>query len=255
MNQNHNEWEKEMPQKFRSTMNVVRTSTVPSESMQRFLEAAGDVERTAASWRRSNKNLMLIAMAISLVVAIGAFAVLGDSQIRLLIISGAIAYLYSTLGFARVLYRGVRDYRNAGSVLLDCGKLNTGSFTMFFMSILMFGVIMLASFGIRDIQLVYVIVAIAILLPISLYFFAISRGHLQVRANGIWHYIAFLPWHKIESWGWSGVNQSTLLIQKQGRLSFLNRGILAVPPEMKEQFEDYLQQNCLKNKETEDRKR
>jgi len=245
MNQNQRDWENEMPESFKSIMNHVRTRSIPGESMQRFLQATEDVEKTTAKWRRSNNNLMLSAMAISVLIAIGTFALLAFSQVHFLISSMVIAYLFSTIGFACVLYRAIRDLRNAGPVLMDCGKLKTGAFLTFFISVLMFAGIIFLSNGTRDIKLIYVIAAIAIFLPISLYFFAISRGHLQVRVNGIWHYIGFLPWHEIESWGWTGTASTTLLIQKSGRWSFLKRGVLLVPTEMKGQFEDYLQQNCL----------
>jgi len=245
MNQDQKDWEDEMPESFKSMMNHVRTRSVPGESMQRFLQTTEDVEKTAASWRRSNTHLMLSAMAGGVLITVGTSGLLAFSQVHFLISSMVIAYLFSTIGFANILYRGIRDLPNAGPVLLDCGKLKTHTFAMFFISVLLFSGMIFMSNGTRDINLIYVVVAIAMFLPMSLYFLAISRGHLQVRANGIWHYIGFLPWHKIESWGWSGPSESTLLIQKNGRLPFLNRGVLPVPPEMQEQFEDYLQQNCV----------
>jgi len=226
-------------------MNQVRTRSVPGESMQRFLQATEDVEKTAARWHRSNTHLMISAMAGNVLIAAVTYGLLAFSQVHFMISSMVIAYLFSTIGFANILYRGIRDLRNAGPVLLDCGKIKTRSIEMFLISVLLFAGMIFMSNGTKDINLIYVAAAIAMFLPISLYFLAVSRGYLQVRANGIWHYIGFLPWHKIESWGWSGPSESTLLIQKNGRIPFLNRGVLSVPPEMKEEFEDYLQQNCV----------
>jgi len=249
MNQNQKEWENEMPESFKSAMNHVRTRSVPGESMQRFLQVTEDVEKTAARWHHANANLMRCAMVGGVLIGIGTYGLLASSQVHFLISTMVIAYLFSTIGFARLLYRGIRDLRNAGPVLLDCGKLKTGAFLTLFISVLMFGGIMFLSNGIRDIKLIYVIAAIALLLPISLYFLAISTGRLQVRANGIWHFIAFLPWHEIESWGWTGNANSTLVIQKSGGWPFRGRGVLVIPAEMKGQFEDYLHQNCLKRQQ------
>lgn len=245
MNQNQQDWENEMPDSFKLAMNHVRTRSVPGESMQRFLLVTEDVEKTAARWQRANAKLTRCVMAGSILIAVGTYGLLAFSQVHILISTMVIAYLYSTLGFASLLYQGIRDLRNAGPVLMDCGKLKTEAFLMFFISIVPFAAIVFLSPSARDINQIYVIAAIAILLPISLYFVTISRGHLQVRANGIWHYIGFLPWHEIDSWGWTGSANSTLLIQKRGRWSFLKRGVLRIPDDMKEQFDDYLHQNCV----------
>jgi hypothetical protein len=71
MNQNHDEWETNMPAEFRTELSNVRSSVAPGESMTRFMLAAEEVESTVAAMKRASFNANLLAIAVCVVVAVG----------------------------------------------------------------------------------------------------------------------------------------------------------------------------------------
>jgi len=242
MNQNHDEWETNMPAEFRTELSNVRSSVAPGESMKRFMLAAEKVELTVALMNRESFNANLLAIAVCVVVAVGTVFLAAWSQVSFLIASILVAYVFSTLGFILVLIRCLRDKRVAGEILMDCGRMKTNGFAFLLLAILPLSMVLMTCVDFNTTPWYYWVLGMTLCLPMAIYFTSIATGHLQVRKNGIWHHIGFLPWHEIESWGWTGESGSTLLITKNGRWPFLRRGAIHVPHDMKEQFEEYLRQ-------------
>jgi hypothetical protein len=245
MNQNHDEWETNMPAEFRTELSNVRSSVAPGESMKRFMLAAEDIELTVAAMKRASFNANLFAILGCVVVATGVAFLVAWSQVSFLIASIIVAYVFSTLSFILVLIRCLRDKRVAGEILMDCGRMNTNGFAFLLLATLPLSIVLMTCVDFNTTPWYYWVLGVIICMPIAIYFSSIATGHLQVRTNGIWHYIGFLPWHEIESWGWTGESESTLLIIKNGRWSFSRRGAFHVPSDMKEQVEEYLRQYCV----------
>ena len=247
MNQNHDEWETNMPAEFRNELSNVRSSVAPGESMRRFMLTAEEVELTVAAIKRASFNANLFAIVGCVVIAIGTVLLLTWSQVGFLIASIVAAYAYSTIGFILVFIRSLRDKRVAGEILMDCGRMKTGGFAFLLLAILPLSIVLMACVDFNTTPWYYWVLGVILCMPIAIYFSSIATGHLQVRTNGIWHYIGFLPWHEIESWGWTGESESTLLIQKSSRSFFSRRGTFPVPAENKIRFEEYLKQYCVCN--------
>ena len=245
MNQNHDEWETNMPAEFRTELSNVRSSVAPRESMKRFMLAAEEVELTVAAMKRASFNANLFAIVGCVVVAIGTSFLIAWSQVSFLIASIVVAYAFSTIGFILVLIRSLRDKRVAGEILMDCGRMKSSGFAFLLLAILPLSIVVMTCVDFRTMPWYYWVLGVLLCLPIAIYFTSIATGHLQVRTNGIWYYFGFLPWHEIESWGWTGESESTLLIQKSGRSHFFRRGSFPVPAENKIRFEEYLKQNCV----------
>jgi hypothetical protein len=242
MKQNHDEWETNMPSDFRTELSNVRSSVAPGESMKRFMLAAEEIELTVAAMKRASFNANLLGLVGCVVVAIGAVFLAAWSQVSFLIASIIVAYVFSTIGFILVLIRGLRDKKVAGAILMGCGRMNTNGFAFLLLAILPLSIVLITCVDFNTTPWYYWVLGVIICMPIAIHFLSIATGHLQVRTNGIWHYIGFLPWHEIESWGWTGESESTLLIVKDGRWSFSRRGAFHVPGDMKEQVEEYLRQ-------------
>jgi hypothetical protein len=242
MKQNHDEWETNMPADFRTELSNVRSSVAPGESMKRFMLAAEEIELTVAAMKRASFNANLLGLVGCVVVAIGAVFLAAWSQVSFLIASIIVAYVFSTIGFILVLIRGLRDKKVAGAILMGCGRMNTNGFAFLLLAILPLSIVLITCVDFNTTPWYYWVLWVIICMPIAIHFLSIATGHLQVRTNGIWHYIGFLPWHEIESWGWTGESESTLLIVKDGRWSFSRRGAFHVPGDMKEQVEEYLRQ-------------
>ena len=245
MNQNHDEWETNMPAEFRTELSNVRSSVAPGESMKRFMLAAEEVELTVAAMRRASFNANLFAFVGCVVVAIGTSFLIAWSQVSFLIASIVVAYVFSTLGFILMLIRSLRDKRVAGEILMDCGPMKTSGIAFILLAILPLSIVLMTCVDFNTTPWYYWVLGVTLCMPVAIYFSSIATGHLEVRTNGIWHYIGFLPWHEIESWGWTGESSSTLLIIKNGRWPFSRRGALHVPNGMKEQVEEYLRQYCV----------
>ena len=245
MNQNHDEWENDMPAEFRTELNNVRSSVAPGESMKRFMLAAEEVELTVAAMQRSSFNANLFGLVGCAVVAIGTAFLIARSQASFLIASIIVAYVFSTIGFILGLIRCLRDKRVAGEILMDCGRMKTSGFAFLLLAILPLSIVLMTCVDFNTTPWYYWVLGVILCMPMAIYFSSIATGHLQVRTNGIWHYIGFLPWHEIESWGWTGESESTLLIIKNGGWPFSRRGAFHVPNDMKEQVEDYLLQYCV----------
>lgn len=245
MNQNHDEWEANMPAEFRNELSSVRSSVVPEESMRRFMLAAEEVELTVAAMKRASFNANLFAIAGCLIVAIGTLLLMAWYQVGFLIASIVVAYAFSTIGFILVLIRSLRDKRVAGEILLDCGRMKTTGFAFLLLAILPLSIVLFSCVDFNTTPWYYWLLGVVLCMPAAIYFLSIAAGHLQFRTNGIWHYIGFLPWHEIESWGWTGESGSTLLITKNGRWLSSRRGALHVPIELKEQVDEYLRQYCV----------
>ena len=245
MNQNNDVWETNIPTEFRTELSNVRSSVAPGESMQRFLLAAEEVELTVAAMKRASINANLFAIAGCFVVAIGTAFLLAWSQAGFLIASIIVAYVVSTIGFIWGLIRCIRDKRVAGPILIDCGRMKANGFALLLLSALPLSIVLMTCVDFSMVPWYCWLLGITLCLPIAIYFYGIATGHLQIRTNGIWHYIGFLPWHEIESWGWSGDSESTLLIIKNGGWPFSRRGALHVPNDKKEQVEEYLRQYCI----------
>jgi hypothetical protein len=210
--------------------------------MKRFMLAAEEIELTVAAMKRASFNANLLGLVGCVVVAIGAVFLAAWSQVSFLIASIIVAYVFSTIGFILVLIRGLRDKKVAGAILMGCGRMNTNGFAFLLLAILPLSIVLITCVDFNTTPWYYWVLWVIICMPIAIHFLSIATGHLQVRTNGIWHYIGFLPWHEIESWGWTGESESTLLIVKDGRWSFSRRGAFHVPGDMKEQVEEYLRQ-------------
>lgn len=245
MNQNHDEWETNMPAEFRTELSNVRSSVAPGESMKRFMLAAEEVELTVAAMRRASFNANLFAIAGCLIVAIGTLLPITWYQVGFFIASIVVAYAFSTIGFILVLIRSLRDKRVAGEILMDCGRMKTNGFAFLLFAILPLSIVLMTCVDFSTTPWYFLLLGVLLCMPVAIYFLSIATGHLQVRTNGIWHYIGFLPWHEIESWGWTGESGSTLLITKNGRWPFSRRGAFHVPNDMKEQVDEYLRQYCV----------
>ncbi len=245
MNQNHDAWETNMPAEFRTELSNVRSSVAPGESMKRFMLAAEEVELTVAAMKRAAFNANLIAIAGCLIVAIGTLLLIAWTQVNFLIATIVVAYAFSTIGFLLGLIRGVRDKKVAGAILMDCGRMKTSGFAFLYFAIVPLLIVIMTCVDFNTMPWYYWALGAILCMPMAIYFLSIITGHLQVRTNGIWHYIGFLPWHEIESWGWTGESESTLLIVKNGRWPFSRRGALHVPNDMKEQVDEYLRQYCV----------
>lgn len=245
MNQSHDEWETNMPAEFRTELSNVRSSVAPGESIKRFMLAAEEIELTVAAMKRASFNANLFAIVGCVVVALGTAFLIAWSQVGFLIASIIIAYVFSTIGFIMVLIRGLRDKRVAGAILIDCGRMKTNGFAFLLLAILPLWIVLMTCVDFNTTPWYYWVLGVTLCMPMAIYFYWIATGHLQIHANGIWLYIGFLPWHEIESWGWTGESESTLLIIKNGGWSFSRRGVLHVPSDMKEQVEEYLRQYCI----------
>lgn len=245
MNQNHDEWEANMPAEFRTELSNIRLSVAPGDSMKRFMLAAEEVEVTFAAMKRASFNANLFAIAGCLTVAIGTLLLIAWYQIGPLIASIFAAYAFSTIGFILVLVRSLCDKRVAGEILMDCGRMKTNGFAFLLLAILPLSIVLLTCVDFNTTPWYYWLLGVMLCMPVAIFFSSIATGHLQVRTNGIWHYIGFLPWHEIESWGWTEEPESTLLIQKSGRSRFFRRGSFPVPAENKIRFEEYLKQYCV----------
>ncbi len=245
MNRNHDEWETNMPAEFRTELNNVRSSFAPGDSMKRFMLAAEEVELTVASMKRASTKANLFAIAGCLIVASGTLFLVARSQVGFLIASIIVAYIFSTIGFILMLIRSLRDKRMAGAILMDCGRMKTQGFAFLLLAIFPFSIVLMTCVDFNTTPWYYWLLGATLCMPMAICFYWLATGHLQVRTNGIWHYIGFLPWHEIECWGWTGESESTLLIQKSGRFHFFRRGSLPVPAENKIRFEEYLKQYCV----------
>ncbi len=245
MNKNHDEWETNMPAEFQTELRNVRSSVAPGESMKRFMLAAEEIELTVAAMKRASFNANLFAIAGCLFVAIGTLLPITWYQVSFLIAFIIVAYAFSTIGFILVLIRSLRDKRVAGEILMDCGRMKTSGFAFHLLAMLPLSIVLMTCVDFNTTPWYYWLTGVMLCLPMAIYFTSIATGHLQVRTNGIWHYIGFLPWHEIESWGWTGESGSTLLITKNGRWPFSRRGALHVPTEMKDQVEEYLRHYCV----------
>ena len=195
--------------------------------------------------KRASFNANLLGLVGCVVVAIGAVFLAAWSQVSFLIASILVAYVFSTLGFILVLIRCLRDKRVAGEILMDCGRMKTNGFAFLLLAILPLSMVLMTCVDFNTTPWYYWVLGMTLCLPMAIYFTSIATGHLQVRKNGIWHHIGFLPWHEIESWGWTGESGSTLLITKNGRWPFSRRGAFHVPNDMKEQVDEYLRQYCV----------
>ena len=246
MNENQDEWETKMPAEFRNELNSIRSSVPPGESQMRFLLAAEEVERTVNAMNRLSRLSVALAVLGCIAVVAGAVWLIALSQASILFASMVAAFLISTIGFMFVFVRARRDLKIAGPILLDCGQMTMRApILLCLMSAASFTMVLATSVDFHKVPWYYWIAGGAILLPTTSYFIAISRGHLQIRTNGIWHYVGFLPWHEIESWGWTGGSELVLIIEKSGRSLLSKRGALTIPSGLKDQFEELLQQNCV----------
>jgi hypothetical protein len=195
--------------------------------------------------RLSRLSVALAVLGCIAVVA-GAVWLIALSQASILFASMVAAFLISTIGFLFVFLQARRDLKTAGPILLECGQMTMRApIILSLLSVASFTVVLATSVDFHNVPWYYWIAGGAILLPITSYFIAITRGHLQIRTNGIWHYVGFLPWHEIESWGWTGESESILIIQRSGGSLFSKRGALTIPSGLKSRFEELLQQNCL----------
>ncbi len=245
MNQNHDEWETNMPAEFRTELSNVRSSVAPGESARRFMLAAEEVELTVAAMKRASFNANVFALAGCFVVAIGTLLLVAWSQVSFLITTIIVAYVYSTIGFILLLIRSLRDKRAAGAILMDCGRMKTSGFAFVLVLALPLSIVIMTCVDFNTTPWYYLFMGAILCMPLAFYFLSIAIGHLQVCTNGIWHYIGFFSWHEIESWGWTGDSEATLLIIKNGRWPFSRRVELNIPTEMKDQVEEYLRQNCI----------
>lgn len=240
-----NEWETNVPADFQSELNRVRSSVAPAASLQRFMLAAEEIERTVSVIRRTWIIANLCAIVGCFCVAIGAAVLTMWSKGDLLMASILVAYAFFMSGFLLGLIRWVRDTRAAGPVLMDCGRLHTKSFSFLLLSLLPLSIVFLTCVDFSQLPWHYWVAGVAFCIPVAVYFISLARGRLLVCANGIWHYIGFLPWHEIESWGWSENSPSALIIQKSGYWAIFRSGVLPVPSEQKDRFEEYLRQYCI----------
>jgi hypothetical protein len=248
MKQNHDEWETNMPAQFRTELSNVRSSVAPGESMKRFMLAAEEVELTVAAMKRASTNANRFAIAGCLIVLIGTLSLIAWYQVGLLIASIVVSYAFSTIGFILVLIRYLRDKRIAGAILLDCGRMKTSGLVFLLLAILPLSIVLMTCVDFNTTPWYYWVLGVTLCMPLAIYFTSIALGRFQVRANGIWHYIGLLPWHEIESWGWTGESDTTLLIIKNGGWLFSRRGVFHIRNETKEQVEEYLLQYCVERR-------
>jgi hypothetical protein len=245
MNQNHKEWEQEMPQEFQSAINRVRGNPAPVESVERFIKVAAGIEMTAAEWKRVGfKKWIWGGALLSLVVpAMVAAAFLEfDTRIFGMIGAGIIAMLV----YVHFFWNWVQSKRNAGPILLECGNFPSRGFFIIFRAIflaLTIGSIIFAVKNVASILSMEGAIAIAwigLCVAILVYLSLTIWGRLQFRANGIWCYVGLVPWKQVVSWNWTGSTGTTLLVQRKSRFGKLASGAVPIPLELKAKVEELM---------------
>jgi hypothetical protein len=72
-----------------------------------------------------------------------------------------------------------------------------------------------------------------------------SRSGVQVREEGVLSFALFVPWHRIESYGWEPDSRETLTMRLRGRPSLLRETSIAVPPQHREKVEELLRRHVV----------
>lgn len=245
MKNDQDEPEKALPSEFQQGLNKIRDRVVPEESLKRFLITANEVENKVAEMNRSANLARLGAMLGCLLVAICAAALVVLSKPSFLFATVVVAYVFSTFGFIVVFFRSVRDIKLAGPIVLDCGRMKSNGLGFLLLSTIPLTVVVLCCVDFENLKWYHWAAVAALIAPAAIYFSSIARGRLQLRTNGIWHYIGFLPWHEIESWGWDENFESALLIERSNGPKFFRRAVLKIPLEYRSLFEDHLHQYCV----------
>lgn len=246
MNQNHTEWEQEMPLEFQSAINRVRGNPVPGESVERFIKVAAGIEMTAAEWRRGGFNKWLWGGALFLLVfpAMVAAPYLFEFDARILGTTGV--GVIATLVFFDFFWNWVQSKRNAGAILIECGTFpSRGLFILVgaFYLVLTIGSIIFAMKNVSGILSWEGAIAtawIGLCVAMLVYQSMTIWGRLQFRANGIWCYIGLVPWKRIVSWNWTGSTGTTLLIQRKSRFGFLATGAVPIALELKAKVDELM---------------
>ena len=163
--------------------------------MKRFMLAAKEVELTVAAMKRASFNANLFGLVGCVVVAIGTAFLIAWSQASFLIASIIVAYVFSTISLMLGLIRCRRDKRVAGEILMDCGRIKTNGFVFLLLAILPLSIVLMTCVDFNTTPWYYWVLGVILCMPMATYFYWIATGHLQIRTNGIWHYIGFLPWH------------------------------------------------------------
>ncbi len=246
MNQNHNEWEREMPLEVQSAINRVRDNPAPSESVERVIKVAAGIEMTAAEWHRGGFSKwfwggVLLSLVIPAIVA-ATYILEFDSPILGPIGAGII----TTLVFVEFFWNWVRSKRNAGAILLECGSFpSRGFFLLFgaFYLALTIGSIIFAVKNVTSIMSMEGAIAIAwigLCVAILVYQSMTIWGRLQFRANGIWCYVGLVPWKQVVSWNWTGSTGTTLFVQRKSRFGILASGAVPIPLELKAKVDELM---------------
>ena len=246
MTQTQNEWEAEMPPRLQAAINRVRDNPAPGESVERFIKVAEGIEMTAAEWQRGGFTKWIWGGALlSLLIppmVIGMYLVKVDTRIFGTMGAGLIAMLV----FVDFFWNWIQSKRNAGPILLECGKFPSRRFFIlmaaFYVALTIYSIIFVVKnvASILSIEGAIAIAWIGLCVAILVYQCMSIWGRLQFRANGIWCYIGLVPWTQVVSWNWTGSTGTTLLVQRKSRFGILATGAVPIPLELKAIVEELM---------------
>ena len=72
-----------------------------------------------------------------------------------------------------------------------------------------------------------------------------SQSGVQVREEGVLSFALFVPWHRIEWYGWEADNRDTLTMRVRGRPSLFRETSVPVPPLCKDEVEGLLKRHIV----------
>jgi len=232
-------WEQHEGKEMGATIQSIRSSEVPYDSLERSLRAAENLQMTRAAWQRGVTNGALCMIIVYTVCTIVAVALAFYLEL-----GGILSFLVATLAFWTVafvafIFHWIRGSRLRGNVLLDCGAHPTRK--MFWIQACLFAVVGTACL-IMGGGLTIVFAAFAY--SFSVYWVIISTGRLLFCKHGIWQYWSLLRWDSIESYRWVGETDATLMLQAKSWLPLLGRGALPVSIDQKPQINELLRHHA-----------
>jgi len=235
----HTDWEKEMPANFHTTLDGIRTESIPLNSLERSLMAAESIRMTPASWKRGCTNAAIGAVLMYSFVALVTFGFNKVLQWNVWTSVFGLLGIMLILAYVGMFVTWMIGRKAAGAVLLDCGPHPAKKL---FLTIAVM-VVWPSLLSLFNLQGAIRIISFAWTISVGCYWIFMSTGRLQIRENGIWQYWSLLRWEKVKSYHWKGKTDATLMVQAKTYFSFMGRGALPVANEQKEAVDDLLKKH------------
>ena len=228
-----------MPANFHTTLNGIRTESIPLNSLERSLMAAESIRMTPTSWKRGCTNAAICAVLVYGFVALVTF---GFNKVLHWDLWTSVFGLFGImwiLAYFGMLVTWMVGRKAAGAVLLDCGPHPAKKLFLTIAAMWVWPSLL----SLFSLQGAIQIISFAWTISFGCYWIFMSNGRLQIRENGIWQYWSLLRWEKVKSYNWKGKTDATLIVQSKTYFSFMGRGAVPVAIEQKDAVDELLKKH------------